>query len=186
MAASRTSRLSSVLVLFALVACGGGDAEGRSMDPAAAPGADAASGAATAARGLATDSLEVTLEGQPFAGTHRVAGELGCMMYGGVWQASYEVQDATGLSGMLVQLKDVPATGGSTDQLTLSIVFGQMDDMTGNAGVVDVVGSEQSGDARGTVTREGNAGAVIRIEGTAQHGARVTTVLRCAKVEFLQ
>lgn len=186
MAAFRASRLPSALALLALIACGGGDAEGRATDPAASASSDVASEASPAAAPAGSDSLEVTLDGQLFAGTHGASGPLGCTMFGGLWQAHYEVQGATGLSGMLVQLKDVPATGGSTDKLTLSLVFGQMDDMSGNAGVVDVVGSEQGGNARGTVTREGNAGAMIRIEGTAQHGARVTTVLRCATVEFLQ
>jgi len=127
----------------------------------------------------------VALDGTRFAGTHQGTGKLGCMMYNGLWQAAYEAPVKTGVSALLVQLKEIPADGGSTDRLTFSAVFGQMDDMSGNAGMVDLAGSELGGDARATVTREG-AGAVLRIEGTAQQGGRVTAVLRCASVELMR
>lgn len=181
----RASRLPAALLLLALVSCGGSEAEGSPADPAVDPRAAAPDRPAGAGR-AATDSIEVTLGGRHFAGTHRAAGELGCTMYGGIWQASYEVPADSGLSGLLVQLKEVPAKGGSTDRLTLSLVFGQMDDMSGNAGMVDVVGSEYGGDARGTVTREGGEGAVIRVEGTTRDGSRAEAVLRCATVSLLQ
>lgn len=181
-----TPRAVLVLTLLALGACGNSDAEARPA-AASAPGAEAAAGGGdrpAPARG-STDSFEVTLGATPFAGTHQGTGELGCMMYNGLWQASYEAQVQTGVSALMVQLKDVPAAGGSTNRLTFSAVFGQMDDMSGNAGMVDVVGSEFGGDARATVTREGE-GAVLRIEGTAQQGGRVTAVLRCASVDLMR
>jgi hypothetical protein len=180
---TRAPRALLVLTVLALGSCGDRAAEAR---PPAASGAEPASagGARAEARG-STDGFEVTLEGTPFAGTHPGRGNLGCMMYNGLWQASYEAQVQTGVSALIVQLKEVPAAGGSTDRLTFYVVFGQMDDMSGNAGMVDLAGSEFGGDARATVTREGE-GAVLRIEGTARQGGRVTAVLRCASVELMR
>lgn len=183
---TRTPHVLTVLVLLALGACGSRDAEARPSAPAAtvaAAGAGADDQRAEAPG--STDGFEVTLGGTPFAGTHQGTGNLGCMMYNGLWQAAYEAQVESGVSALLVQLKEVPAAGGSTDRLTFSVVFGQMDDMSGDAGMVDLAGSEFGGDARATVTRQGE-GAVLRIEGTAQQGGRVTAVLRCASVELLR
>jgi hypothetical protein len=107
------------------------------------------------------------------------------MMYNGLWQAVFEDQREEGLSGMLLQVKEVPAAGGSSDRVSLSLTFGQMDDMSGRGGLLDVHGAESGQDARATITREG-AGAVIRIEGTAQTRAAVTAELRCASVDLLR
>lgn len=186
---TRAPRVVLVLALLALGSCGDRTAEAH--PPAAAAGAglgsagDGPAGERAAVAQGSTDRFEVTLEGTPFAGTHQGAGDLGCMMYNGLWQAGYEAQVQTGVSALMVQLKEIPAAGGSTDKLTFSTVFGQMDDMSGTAGMVDVAGSEFGGDARATVTREGD-GAVLRIEGTAQQGGRVTAVLRCASVEMMR
>ena len=175
-----------VLVLLALGACGSRDAEARPSAPAAtAPAAGPDAGDRRAKAPGSTDAFEVTLGGTRFAGTHQGTGDFGCMMYNGLWQAGYEAQVESGVSALLVQLKEVPASGGSTDRLTFSVVFGQMDDMSGNAGMVDLAGAEYGGDARATVTRQGE-GAVLRIEGTAQQGGRATAVLRCASVELMR
>lgn len=186
---TRTPRAVLLLTLFALGACGNSDAEARSS-AASTPEAEAAAAAGSGgdrpapARGSA-DSFEVTLGTSRLAGTHQGSGALSCMMYNGLWQANYEAQVQTGVSAMIVQLKDIPAAGGSTDRLTFSVVFGQMDDMSGNAGMVDLAGSEYGGDARATVTREGD-GAVLRIEGTSRQAGRVTAELRCAAVEMMR
>lgn len=180
---TRAPRVVLVLAVLALGSCG--DRAAEAHPPAASgPAPAVAGGGGAEARGSA-DRFEVTLEGTPFAGTHPGTGNMGCMMYNGLWQASYEAQAQTGVSALMVQLKGIPAAGGSTDRLTFSVVFGQMDDMSGNAGMVDLAGSEFGGDARATVTREGE-GAVLRIEGTARQGGRVTAVLRCASVELMR
>jgi hypothetical protein len=180
---TRAPRGVLVLAVFALGSCG--DRAAEAHPPAASGAASASAGGGRAEARGSTDRFEVTLEGTPFAGTHPGTGNLGCMMYNGLWQASYEAQVQTGVSALMVQLKEIPGDGGSTDRLTFSVVFGQMDDMSGNAGMVDLAGSEFGGDARATVTREGE-GAVLRIEGTAQQGGRVTAVLRCASVELMR
>ena len=188
---TRTPGVLLVLALLALGACGSRDAEARpsAVTPAAtSAGAGADGGGAGDRRPAAqgsTDRFEVTLGATPFAGTHQGTGNLGCMMYNGLWQASYEAPVQTGVSALIVQLKEIPAAGGSTDRLTFSVVFGQMDDMSGSAGMVDLAGSDFGGDARATVTRDGE-GAVLRIEGTAQQGGRVTAVLRCASVDLMR
>lgn len=182
---TRAHRAPRVLLVLALLAAGScGDRSAEAVPPAASAAAPTG-GDGRADAGSSADRFEVTLDATRFAGTHAGSGDLGCMMYNGVWQASYEAQAETGVSALIVQLKDVPAAGGSTDRLTFSVVFGQMDDMSGNAGMVDLVGSEFGGDARATVTREGG-GAVLRIEGTAQQTGRVTAVLRCATVELMR
>ena len=176
----RLPRLLAQLALFPLVGCGGGgDAE-----PRAAAAHDAVPSAAAAAPGAAADSFEVTLADTRHAGTHRGGGSLGCMVYDGLWQASWEAPEETGLSGLMLQLKEVPATGGSSDKLSFTAVFGSQAAPDAVTAMVDVHGSELGRDGRGTVTREGD-GAVIRIEGTAQQGGRVTTVLRCASVNVM-
>jgi hypothetical protein len=182
-----TPRAVVLLTLLALGACGNSDAEARpsaASTPEAAAAAPGNGDRPAPARGSA-DSFEVTLGASRLAGTHQGTGALSCMMYNGLWQANYEAQVQTGVSAMIVQLKDIPAAGGRTDRLTFSVVFGQMDDMSGNAGMVDLAGSEFGGDARATVTREGD-GAVLRIEGTSQQAGPVTAVLRCASVDLMR
>lgn len=130
------------------------------------------------------DAFEVTLVGSPRAGTHRGTGNLGCMVYNGLWQASWEAPEATGLSALMLQLKEVAPSGGSSEKVSFTAVFGSQTDVEGVTALVDVHGSEFGRDGRGTVTREGKA-AVIRIEGTAPQGARVTAVLRCGSVNVM-
>lgn len=75
------------------------------------------------------------------------------------------------------------------EEVQFSLMFGQMvmDDFDpdSEAGLVQVHGSKNGGDARVTVTREG-AGAVLRIEGTTHYGARVNGLVRCRTVDFMQ
>lgn len=187
---AQTTRMLALSALLALAACGERDARAGAA-AAATTGSEAGVAAEAgddAPRGTdrsSGDRVEVTLSKPPFAGTHEAAGEMGCMMFNGLWQASLEQDRASGLSGTLVQLKDVPAAGGSTDKVTLSLVFGRPGDEGGDAGVIDVHGAESGGDGRGTVTREGK-GAVLRIEGTTHYGAQVAGVIRCATVDFMQ
>jgi hypothetical protein len=180
---TRTPRVLLVFALLALSSCGERTAEAH--PPATAGTGAGGTGDRRAEAPSSPDRFDVTLDATPFAGTHQGTGDLGCMMYNGLWQAGYEAQVRTGVSALMVQLKEVPATGGSTNKLTFSVVFGQMDDMSGTAGMVDLAGSEFGGDARATVTRDGD-GAVLRIEGTAPQGGRVTAVLRCASVEMMR
>ncbi|MBW3656216.1 MAG: hypothetical protein KY444_08910, partial [Gemmatimonadetes bacterium] len=154
------TRVLLAVTLLALGSCG--DREAQAHPPAPSGAAPASAGTDGAQPRGSTDGFQVTLDGTRFAGTHQGTGDLNCMMYNGLWQAGYEAQVQTGVSALLVQLTDVPAAGGSTDRLTFSVVFGQMDDMSGNAGMVDLAGSEFGGDARATVTREGE-GAVLQI-----------------------
>ena len=177
------TRVLLAITLLTVGSCG--DREAQAHPPTASRAAPASAGGDRAQVQRSSDRFEVALAGTPFAGAHQGTGNLGCMMYNGLWQASFEAQVQTGVSALMVQLKGIPAAGGSTDRLTFSVVFGQMDDMSGNAGMVDLAGSEFGGDARATVTREGR-GAVLRIEGTAQQGGRVTAVLRCASVELMR
>ena len=178
------ARMLPLIALLALASCGNGDADANQSD-AGTSSSPAVSANASAASSSSEDQLEVTVEGTPFAGTHRVTGNLTCMMYGGTWQALYEDMDASGLSAMIVQLKEIPAAGGSTDKLTFTVTFGQMDDMSGTAGMLDLVGSEFGGDAQATVTREGD-GATMRVEGTPQQGGKMSAVLRCADVDLMR
>lgn len=180
------ARILSLVALLALASCGNGDAgAGQSAAGAASAPAVSEDASAPSSSSSSEDQLEVTVDGTPFAGTYRVRGDLTCMMYGGTWQAVYEDMDASGLSGIIVQLKEIPAAGGSTDKLTFTVTFGQMDDMSGTAGMLDLVGSEFGGDARATITREGD-GATMRVEGTPQQGGTMSAVLRCAEVELMR
>ena len=177
-------RFLPLLALASLVgACGSGDAEARAGAAGEPAVLSSPTSSATPARG-AGDAVEVTVGGPPHEGTHRGSGHLGCMVHNGLWQAAWEAPEETGLSGLLLQLKEVPTSGGSSTRLTLTAVFGSQVTPDAITALVDVHGSEFGGDGRGTVTREGE-GAVIRVEGTARHGARVTAVLRCASVDVL-
>jgi hypothetical protein len=149
-----------------------GEAVTRPDDPGATP------------QQRSTDRVQVTIAGTRLAGSHEASADMHCHMYAGTWQANFEQEREVGLSAMLVQLKEVPAAGGSTDKVSFTVTFGQMDDMSGNAGMFLLHGAESGGDARATVTRDGR-GAVLSLEGTHE-GARVSAVVRCGTVEFLQ
>ena len=181
-------RALALSLALALAACGGGDARaGAAGDPPSGEGAGAArgGGAASTPASAGEDRFEATVGSAPFAGTHALDGPMTCMMFNGIWQAVHETDRADGLSAMLLQVKEVPAAGGSSDRLNLTLTFGRMGDESGAAGMLDLHGTETGGDARASIERDG-AGAVIRVEGTAQSGARVTTELRCATVDFMR
>lgn len=184
----QTSRVLLLAAALSLAGCGEGDAQPGSAqagaEPSAAVAAPAGNGG-TAGTGAGGDRFTATVSTAPFAGRHEASGAMTCMMFNGLWQAVHENQREEGLSGMLLQVKEVPATGGSSDRVSLSLTFGQMDDMSGRGGLLDVHGAEFGGDARATITREGS-GAVIRIEGTAQSRAAVAAELRCASVDFMR
>ncbi|MBA3890955.1 MAG: hypothetical protein H0X64_10525 [Gemmatimonadaceae bacterium] len=173
-----------VVGVVGVAGCDSGAAEARAgtagVPPAA--GSSAAPSAAPARGG--GDAFEVIVAGAHHAGTHRGSGTLGCMVYNGLWQATWEAPEETGLSALMLQLKEVPASGGSSTKLSFTAVFGSQVVADAVTGMMDVHGSEFGRDGRGMVTREGK-GAVIRVEGTAQQGARVTAVLRCASVDVM-
>jgi hypothetical protein len=181
---NQTSPWATLLVVLALAACGERDARAGEAPPAESGAPASTASGDPAPEGTAPGRVEATLSKAPFAGMHTLSGDLACTAYNGMWQAVLEQQGATGLSGVLVMLKDVPASGGTTEKLTLNLAFGPGGDDI-NSAVVDLHGAETGGDARGSVTREGG-GAVLRVDGTTLAGARGTVVVRCGSVSFLQ
>lgn len=172
----RTStRLSLPLVaLAALLAC---DAGGQ--DPA--PGGAAAASADTrAAPALAAgETYVVTIASGPFAGTHRGADEMNCMIHDDSWAADFSEERSRGVSALLVQLEGVTASGGVTDDVHLLLMFGQPGE-AGGGGVA--LGGATGGTVRGTAQREG-AAAVMRIEGATAAGDRVSAEVRCPSAD---
>lgn len=185
--AGLTARPLAVLVIVVMVfaaACGGrADDAGASSQQGSDVEADASRNAST--QRIDDDRIEVTIAGPAFAGRHEVSGDMQCHSTAGIWQAMYETDRKSGLSTALVMLQGVPASGGTSEQVTLNLMFGQVeDDLDPNSGMVDLYARGLGGDARGTVTREGK-GAVLTIEGTTPHAGRVTTVVRCASVDVI-
>ncbi len=181
---TRTSlSLAALSSLFALTACGNGSSEDANAQQINNVSTTDTRPTSTEAGGIG--SFEVTLAGPPYQGTHSESGELNCIVHNGLWQAGWESPEATGISGVMLQLKDVPSSGGSTDKLSFSVVFGSQADPDASMAIIDVTGAEHGRDGRGSITREGE-GAVIRVEGTAQHGVPVTAVVRCAAVDELE
>lgn len=189
-----TSHSLLLLVMLAAAACGDRDAQAGVATPGvAAPGErGTAEGSATGGEDRSSDGttpgrVEVAIDIQPFPGTHQLAGEMQCHVFDGTWQAGIEQERDRGLSGVLLMLQGVPATGGTTDRVTFAATFGAnvMDEVDPNSGLVEIHGAEIGGDARGTVTREG-AGAVLTVEGTTHYGARVAATVRCDTVDVMQ
>jgi hypothetical protein len=187
----RTSGLALVTVLL-LVACGdaeapdqagAGQAAGGAYDQPTAepnpgpPSADVATGTGS------SDSYELSIGGGSFAGTHQGNGDLGCFAQNGMWGATVSHQRERGVSDMLVMLTGVPATGGSTEAVNIGVTFGQMDDDSGNFGMVGI-GEMYGGAGRATVEREGR-GATIRINGAIHDGTSLAAVIRCGAVEVV-
>lgn len=177
---SKTRRGLTVLAALALVACGDREPESAEVDYAEV-GTDEAVAEASATAPQGSDRFEVTINGPPFDGTHRLEGDMDCMNMGGLWQAGNDGLAQEGISGMIMQMEGVPLGGGSTDQAALTVMFGQMEGSSGPSGLIDVRGAASGEDAQGTVTREGN-GAVLRVEGTTHSGTGVTAVLHCENV----
>lgn len=176
-------RIAALSTLLALAGCADGG------DTSANRNINNAESTDTRATNTNTDvggisSFEVTLAGPPYQGTHSESGQIDCMVHNGLWQAGWEAPEKTGMSGLMLQLKDIPVSGGSSDKVSFSAVFGSQADPDASMAIVDVTGSEHGRDGRGSVTREGE-GAVIRVEGTAQHGVQVDAVVRCASVDEL-
>ena len=168
--------------MLCATACGSGAAADPNADQAGvAPGAahDAAS------RSTEADRIEVTLTGPAFPGRHEVTSGMQCHATAGIWQATYESNRTAGLSGALVMLQGVPASGGASEQVTANLVFGQVtDDVDPNAGMVDLHARALGGDATGSVRREGR-GAVLTIEGTSANAGKVTVTVHCASVDIV-
>jgi hypothetical protein len=127
----------------------------------------------------------VTFVGGSRSGTHHGVGDLGCVAYDGFWQAAWEERTATGLSGFLLHLQGVPASGGRSTNVTFTAVLGSQVEADAAPVLVDVLGSEHGGDGQASVTRDG-ASATIRLEGSSPQGSWVVAVLRCSSVEGLR
>lgn len=197
----RHARPLALLVLLALAACDDREAQAGvsaaedlagevvTDGPVGAELPSSADGRESTPAPSSADQIEVSISDPPFDGTHRASGDMRCFTLNGHWSAHFENGSERGLSGMQVVVNGVPATGGTGEEVQFSLMFGQMvmDDFDPNseAGLVQIHGTKNSGDARVTVTREG-AGAVLRIEGTTHYGAQVKGVVRCRTVDFMQ
>lgn len=185
---SRTVAATFSALMFSLAACGS-DAR---QDASTESGGDVDRGAMRAdapdsSRGSPKEGrIDATIAGPAFAGRHQVRDDMQCTSTAGIWQAGFENGRKTGLSAALVMLQGIPASGGTSDNTTLTLTFG--DPMTEvidtNAGLVQLHPRALGFDAHGTVKREGK-GAVITVEGTAQGAGRVTVVVHCASVDFV-
>lgn len=193
MSPTHLTRTLLLLFVVASTSCGGQDAQagaaagdGARVDGSASAAA-ADDGSRSAPDAGAPGSLELTVDGEPFAGTHRLVGETQCHVLGEMWQAMLEKEQVRGPSGVLLMFQGVPASGGSTDRVNFSVRFGAgaMDEVDLDTGLLELHGAETGGDARGTVTREGR-GAVFTVQGTTHVGARISATLRCGNVDVLQ
>ncbi|HEV2149206.1 MAG TPA: hypothetical protein VGR37_17495 [Longimicrobiaceae bacterium] len=92
---------------------------------------------------------------------------------------------------MLLIANGAPASGGSctAGELALTMGFGQMvmdgEEIDPHAGMVQIHRTQNGGDSRLSVSREGS-GAVLRVEGTTFYGAQVKALLRCRSANFMQ
>lgn len=160
---TRTLLLLPFLAATGLIACGAGAQDAPPPDRASA------------------DFYEVTIGGGPFAGTHRGTGELNCFAQEGTWGVDVEEERDRGLSMMYLMLQGVPESGGATEDVTLGLTFGRLDDMSLTSGTVGIGSASGGGTGRATAERQGE-GAVIRVEGTTADGSAVTVVVRCGSV----
>jgi hypothetical protein len=171
----RSTRTSSLLALplaglAALMAC---DSGAQDVAPAGAPATAAETREAPAPVG--GESWVVTIASGPFAGTHRGSDEMNCMIDEGSWAADFDEERSEGVSALMVQVEGVSATGGTSDEAHLGIMFGA----PGEAGWGGIsLGGATGGTARATATREGVA-AVMRVEGATAAGDRVSAEVRC-------
>lgn len=162
-----------------ITACGGGAAVGGSERDAG--GASAGSGR-TSGGGSSEGTLEVTVERGPFAGRHEVTARLFCFAQDDVWGTNLQVARESGITEAGVMLTGLSSSGGRTERVELGVTFGQLHDMSGNAGLIGIGGAVGGGSGAAQVQREGS-GAVIRIQGTAQTGSPIVAVFRCSHVE---
>lgn len=178
----------SLVLLLALTACGGDEADGAAREASPAPAAEQPVAPAQDPSGAegSSDRLEVAISEGPFAGKHEATGDMDCFAQPGIWGASLTVEGDQAMSEVLLMLQGVPVTGGSTQEVNFTITFGDpMDDMSENAGLVGIGAVAGGGSGTGTVKREGR-GAVIEVEGSTHYGAKISAVVRCATVEVVE
>jgi hypothetical protein len=184
--ARRASGLSAVALLLALSACGD-DGAGRTSQEASPDGAAGQTVAPSPAASAASAAgLELRIGEGPFAGTHQAPGSVTCVAEPGTWVISMDRPGDRGITQALLVLEGVQPTGGSSQQVSFTVQFGDpMDDTSTASGSVflDPAGGEGTG--TGTVRRDGR-GAVIEVDGTTGDGVRVSAVIRCETVAGVQ
>ena len=90
------------------------------------------------------------------------------------------------ISQFLLMLQEVPPTGGSSQNVNFTVVFGDpMDETSTNSGMIGLSAVAGGGTGTGTARRDGR-GAVIEVEGTTHDGAKISAVIRCENVEIIQ
>lgn len=170
-----------VILLAAFAACsepqqepgegGAGQAGGASQPPGQAD--------------VSTDSagrFEMTIGSGQFAGKHEAAGPMHCFSQDRIWGAGIQTGRERGLNEVSAMVQDVAQSGGRTERVEFSALFGEISDMSLESGLAGIGGAAGGGSGVATVEREGD-GAVIRIEGTTSAGAPVTAVFRCSAVD---
>lgn len=180
-AALRSFGLSSPVLLLALSACGGGDANGTARE-----GSSASAGEQTAASSPAPVSSSVPFELKisqgPFAGTHHMTDNVNCTAEPGTWMVTSGRPGTQGITQVLMTLEGVPVAGGSSQELAFMATFGDpMDDSNPNSGTMSFGQGVGEGTGTGTVRRNGRS-AVIEVVGTTGDGADVSVAVRCATV----
>jgi hypothetical protein len=184
--ARRALGLSAVALLLALSACGD-DGAGRTSHEASPDGVAGQTVAPSpAASGASAAQLEVKISEGPFAGTHQATGNVTCVAEPGTWVVSTSRPGDRGITQASLVLEGVQPTGGSSQQMSFAVHFGDlMDDASTTSGTVflDPAGGEGTG--TGTVRRDGR-GAVIEVDGTTGDGVLVSAVVRCETVAGIQ
>jgi hypothetical protein len=179
-ARSARSRVGPLLLvtLLGLAACGD-----SGSDAGASAGQTA--GAAVGGSAPSRDEVEVTLGGGPHAGTHAAQAGLDCFADGSGWSAGTGLMSdrRTGMTEVGTLLSGVPASGGATEHVDLTIQFGHIDEDSPELGMAGI-GGMFGGTGRGTVERQ-DRGAVIQVTGTAQDGTPISATFRCASVETI-
>jgi hypothetical protein len=171
----------AILLLLAVGGCGdsdrpGGDPPGQG---AAAGGQATGPGESIASLPGAGDEVEVIISGGSHSGTYRADGDLSCFVDDTGWSAGLARTEGSGMTEVFTLISDVPAGGGTTEQVDLTLFFGP----SGEQGITGI-GGLHGGTGQGTVERQGNT-ALIRLTGTSADGARIAAVFRCASVETI-
>lgn len=193
-AAARHAQSFALAALLVVTACGAMGAQDqtaveessaaihqRAAGDASLPVQDAGTGGDPASPSGSTDEFRVTIGSGPFAGTHQASGEMNCFAQDGIWGADLTTDRDRGVSNVLVMLTGVTAAGGSTEQVELGLTFGQIDDMSANAGSLGIGAATGGGSGRAVVERTGEE-AVIRIQGETPYGAAISAEVRCRSV----
>ena len=183
MYAIRSACLAVLLTVLSLAACDNQDAEAdvaARVELAAAPAHDAA------VPENSSDRLELNISDGPFAGTHQVTGDMDCFAQPGVWGAGLTRMGDPAISQFLLMLQGVPPTGGSSQDVNFTVVFGDpMDETSTDSGMIGLSAVAGGGTGTGTAKRDGR-GAVIEVEGTTHTGAKISAVIRCENIEIIQ